>query len=108
MSATPNAAFLKQEELPEGAVLGLFAVRELTLSEKPLFVVGGRRIDKGFLASLELPAGMRAMFYQNLGSGFSAQFLIDAAGSLQQADQIAPIIQQLQQRPRETTTLVHW
>ena len=108
ISAIPEDAFLKQEELPDGAALGLFAVREVNLGEKPLFVVGGRRIDKDFLASLELPTGMRAMFYQNLGAGFSQQFLIDASGAVQPADQIAPIIQQLQQQRRETTTLVHW
>jgi two-component system nitrogen regulation sensor histidine kinase NtrY len=108
MSAIPKDAFLKQEDLSDGAALGLFAVRELALGERPLFVVGGRRIDKEFLASLELPAGMRAMFYQNLGIGFSPQFLIDASGTVQQADRIAPIIQDLQRQLRETTTLVHW
>jgi signal transduction histidine kinase len=108
ISASPKDAFLKQEELPDGAALGLFAVRELNLGEKPLFVVGGRRIDKDFLASLELPAGMRAMFYQNLGNGFSSHFLIDTSGMVQQAGQVAPIIQQLQQQRQETTTLVHW
>jgi two-component system, NtrC family, nitrogen regulation sensor histidine kinase NtrY len=108
ISAIPKDAFLKQEELPDGAALGLFAVREVNLGEKPVFVVGGRRIDKDFLASLELPAGMRAMFYQNLGTGFSPQFLIDTSGTVQQTDQIAPIILQLQQQQRETTTLVHW
>jgi two-component system nitrogen regulation sensor histidine kinase NtrY len=101
-------AFLKQEDLPEGAALGLFAAREVYLGENPLFIVGGRRINQDFLASLELPAGMRAMFYENLGNGFSPQFLIDSSGTVQQADRIAPIIQQLQQQRRETTTLVHW
>jgi two-component system nitrogen regulation sensor histidine kinase NtrY len=108
ISATPKDAFLKLEETPDRAALGLFAVREVSLGEKPLFVVGGRRIDKEFLAGLELPAGMRAMFYQNLGVGFSSQFLIDTSGTVQQADRITPIIRQLQQQPRETTTLVHW
>jgi two-component system, NtrC family, nitrogen regulation sensor histidine kinase NtrY len=108
LSPIPKGAFLKQEELPDGAALGLFAVREVSLGEKPFFVVGGRRIDKDFLASLELPAGMRAMFYQNLGNGFSPQFLIDSSGAVQHVDRIAPMIQQLQQQRRETTTLVHW
>jgi two-component system nitrogen regulation sensor histidine kinase NtrY len=108
VSATPKGAFLKQEELPDSAALGLFAVREVNLGPNPLFVIGGRRIDKNFLSSLELPTGMRAMFYQNLGSSFSRQFLIDTAGVVQQADQIAPIIQQLQHQRQETTTVVHW
>jgi two-component system, NtrC family, nitrogen regulation sensor histidine kinase NtrY len=108
LSPIPNEAFLKQEELADGAALGLFAIREVNLAEKPLFVIGGRRIDKDFLASLELPGGTRAMFYQNLGTGFSPQFLIGTAGTVQQADRIAPIIQQLQLQPRDTATLVHW
>jgi two-component system, NtrC family, nitrogen regulation sensor histidine kinase NtrY len=108
VSPIPKDAFLKQEELPDGAALGLTAVREVNVGEKALFVIGGRRLDKNFLASLELPSGMRAMFYQNLGAGFSPQFLIDASGTLQQADRIAPIVQQLQQQRRETATLVHW
>jgi len=108
VSSIPRDAFLKQEELPDGAALGLFAVREVSLGEKTLFVIGGRRLDKNFLASLELPSGMRAMFYQNLGAGLSPQFLIDASGTLQQQDRIAPIIQHLQQQQRESTTLVHW
>ena len=108
ISTIPKDAFLKQEDLPDGPVLGLFAMREADLGEKPLFVVGGRRIDKDFLASLELPAGMRAMFYQNLASGFSPQFLIDSSGPVQQADRIAPIVRQLQQQRRENTTVVHW
>ena len=108
VSPIPQGAFLKQEELPDDRALGLFAVKELGLGEKPFFVVGGRRIDKDFLASLELPAGMRALFYQNLGNGFSPQFLIDSSGAAQHSDRIAPIIRQLQQQRRETTTLAHW
>ena len=106
--AVPTSAFLKQEDLPDGAALGLFAIREVSLGEKPLFVVGGRRLDKDFLSGLELPAGMRAMFYQNLGSGFSPQLLIDASGAVQHAGQIALIVQELQQQRRESSTLVHW
>ena len=117
-SAVPKNAFLKQEDLPDGAALGLFAVREVSLGDKPLFVVGGRRLDRDFLSGIELPVGMRVMFYQNLGSGFSPQFLIDASGTVQQAGGVAPIVQkiqaqqiqaqQVQQQRRESTTLVHW
>ncbi len=107
-SLLPKEAFLQREELPDGAALGLCAVREVTLGDKPLFVIGGRRLDKDFLASLELPAGARVMFYQNLSAVFSSQLLIDASGTLARADAIAPLIQQAQQRPQDFTTLVHW
>jgi len=104
----PKEAFLRREELPDGAALGLCAVREVAVGDTPLFVIGGRRLDKDFLASLELPAGARVMFYQNLSGGFSSQLLIDASGTLPQADVIAPLIQRVQQEPQEFTTLVHW
>jgi two-component system nitrogen regulation sensor histidine kinase NtrY len=107
-SGAHREAFLKQEELPDSAALGLFAVREISLGDKPLFVMGGRRLNKEFLSGLELPAGMRTMFYENLGAGFSAQFLIATSGPEQQANRIAPIVQQIQQQNRESTTLVHW
>jgi len=106
--SVPKDPFLRQEELPEGAALGLSAVRELNVGDKPLYVIGGRRVDKDFLASLELPAGMRAMFYQNLGTGFSPQLLIDSSGALQQPDRIAPLIQQVQRQHQDTEAIIHW
>ena len=59
-------AFLKREELPDGVALSLAAVRTLTVGEKNLYVIGGRRLDQNFLATLVLPAGMRALLYRNL------------------------------------------
>src|SRR3954451_18171360 len=72
-AGTTNDIFLKQEELPHGIALGIFAVRQNKVGDKALNVIAGRRLDKDFLASIELPAGMRAMLYRNLDSGFSAQ-----------------------------------
>ncbi|HLB86689.1 MAG TPA: hypothetical protein VJK29_03465, partial [Terriglobales bacterium] len=106
--AVPKSAFLRQEELPEGAALGLSAVRELNVGDQPLYVIGGRRVDRNFLASLELPVGMRAMFYQNLGTGFSPQLLIDSSGAVQQPDRIAPLIQEVQQQHQENEAIIHW
>jgi len=105
----PKEAFLKQEELPDGAALGLSAVRQVNIGDRPLYVIGGRRLDKDFLASLELPTGMRAMLYRNLGNqGFSAQLLTDTSGPVPQADRIAPLIEQVHLQRQEATALVHW
>jgi len=60
--------FLKQEDLPDGVALALMAVRVVRAGDKKLFIAGGNRLDKGFLASLVLPAGMRALLYQNVGA----------------------------------------
>jgi nitrogen fixation/metabolism regulation signal transduction histidine kinase len=70
--------------------------------------MGGRRLDKDFLANLELPAGTRAMLYQNLGSGFSPQLLIAASDSGHQPARLAPLIQQVQQQRQEAGALIHW
>jgi len=104
----PQQAFLQREELPDSAALGLCAVREVDLGDKSLFVIGGRRLDKDFLASLELPAGTRVMFYQNLAGAFESQLLIDSSGTVPQSGAIAPLIEQVRQQVQEITTLVHW
>ena len=72
-----QGAFLKQEELQDGTALGLFVVRATRVGEHPVYVIGGRRLDKTFLAGLDMPVGMRALLYQNRGDHFSPELLID-------------------------------
>ncbi len=110
-SALPASAtkepFLRQEELPEGAALGLSAIRQVKVGDQPLYVIGGRRVDRDFLASLELPAGMRAMFYQNLPGSFSPQLLISASAA-PQPEHVAPLIEQVRRQHQEASEIVHW
>jgi len=103
-----TSAFLKQEDLPDGVALGVFALRANTVGDKPLYVIGGRQLDKDFLASIELPLGMRTMLYQNFGSSFSAQNLIDPSGSVQSPEQLSRLITQVQQQPKESVAIIHW
>ena len=100
--------FLKQEELPDGIALGIFALRPNKVGDKPLYIIGGRQLDKDFLASIELPAGMRAMLYQNFGNAFSPQNLIDPSGSVQSPEQLAGLIKQVQQQAKESVAVIHW
>jgi two-component system, NtrC family, nitrogen regulation sensor histidine kinase NtrY len=101
-------AFLKQEDSAQGAALGLFAVRATTIADKPLYVVGGKRLDKSSLAALELPTGMRAMLYQVTGTAFAPKLLIDASGTLKQPELLAPIIQETERQGHEVSGLIHW
>lgn len=101
-------SFLKKEELPEGAALGLFAIRAVPIADKPLLVLGGERLDREFLSSLELPAGMRVVLYQNLEPVFSPQLLIGPAGSVAQAEKFAGLIQRVQQQGEEISETMHW
>jgi two-component system, NtrC family, nitrogen regulation sensor histidine kinase NtrY len=105
----PRDAFLKPEEISGDFALALSAVRQVNIGDRPLYVIGGRRLDKDFLASLELPAGMRAMLYRNVGDiPFTPQFLTDASGLVPNADRITQLIEQVERRHQEATSLIHW
>jgi signal transduction histidine kinase len=107
-SLVRKPAFLKQEELPGGTVLGLFAVRDANVGEQHLYVIGGQRLDKKFLSSLDLPPGMRAMLYQDAASGFSPSLLVDPSGTLMQPEKLAPLMREVQQTGQGGTALLHW
>ena len=62
-------AFLRREELADGVTLSLAAVAVRTVADRTLYVVGGQQLDKDFVSSLVLPAGMRVLLYRNLGAG---------------------------------------
>src|SRR5436309_10451514 len=57
-------ADLKREELPDEMALALVAVRVVTVGDKSIFIAGGFKLDKEFLASLEMPEGMRVLLYR--------------------------------------------
>src|SRR5580700_4090806 len=84
-------AFLKREELPDGPTLGLFAIRAARVGEQPLYVIGGERLDQGFLSTLDIPAGTRVLLYQNLDTKWNPKSLLDLNGPAAGADKIAPL-----------------
>src|SRR5437667_10385737 len=110
--ARPNApadSFLKEEETPNGPSLGLFAVRSVPAGDQKLYIIGGIRLDKSFLASLDLPAGMRVMLYENLDHGtdrFLPDHLIATAGSVVNSQDLAPLIQRVQQDGQESSAII--
>lgn len=103
-----SGAFLRREELPDGTALALTVVRTLPVADKTFYIVGGRRLDQNFLASLVLPAGMRALLYRNLGQGFDPGSLSDSNGPLANADRLEPVIDQVQRQPQPLVRTVNW
>ena len=101
-------AVLRQQETPEGMALGMCALARVNGGDIPVYVLGGQRLDKDFLASLQVPAGMRVLFYQNLENGFSPQLLLDPSGRLQDPQKLAPLIGQARTQRQETAAIVHW
>ena len=104
----PQAPYLQRELLPDGASLGVSAIREVTAGDTSLYVIGGQGLDQRFLASLKLPSGMRAMLYQNPAPESSRQPLLDAAGNHLAADPLAGLIKRTQLEKVESAELAHW
>jgi len=106
--ALPAGAFLKREELPDGATLGLFAVRVARVGEQPLYVIGGERLDQGFLSTLDIPTGTRVLLYQNLDAKWNPKSLLDLNGPAAGVDQIAPLVAQVRDTLQESQRVIHW
>ena len=112
-AAIPSAvgsagAFLKREELPDGSSLGLFAVRATHVGEQPLYVIGGERLDQGFLSTLDIPTGTRVLLYQNLDTRWNAKALLDLNGPASGAERLAPLIEQVRRAGQEGQAVIHW
>jgi two-component system, NtrC family, nitrogen regulation sensor histidine kinase NtrY len=103
-----TGAFLKREELPDAAALSLSAVRTQTVGNKTIYIIGGRRLDQNFLASLELPEGMRALLYRNLEPTFVASALTDANGGVPRAETFQSLIEEIQKQPQDMTRTISW
>lgn len=111
-AANDRPAFLKQEELQNGSELGLFAVRTASVGEHPIYVIGGRRIDRNFLTSLDAPPGMRVLLYQNRGEQFESDLLIDldpvATRNLHPAGKLEPLVDSVRRSKQEESSVVEW
>jgi two-component system nitrogen regulation sensor histidine kinase NtrY len=113
-AAIPSAvgtagAFLKREELPGGSSLGLFAVRATHVGEQPLYVIGGERLDQGFLSSLDIPTGTRVLLYQNLDDAhWNPKSLLDLNGPASGAERLAPLIEQARRNGQESQAVIRW
>ncbi len=99
-------AFLKREDLPDEAALALEAVRIRTSGDSRLYVVAGRRLDETFLASLVLPAGMRALLYRSFDPVFSPQALAGVAPD--DAVRFAPLIERVRRENREAAAEIRF
>ena len=113
-AANEQNAFLMQEELADSTSLGVFAVRSSHGGEHPIYAIGGRRLDKSFLSSIELPVGMRVLLYQNRGDHFSAEWLLDASPAAGAPNQTRPLgkfstlVEAVRQSHQEMSAKIQW
>ena len=103
-----RGSFLMRLDTQEGPALALLAVAAVRVGDKDLYVVGGERLGKEFLASLVLPENMRALLYLNLDPAFQPVNLIDSAGSVAEAERFEPIIERERAHPSALTEKINW
>ncbi len=97
-----RGAFLRREELPDGVTLALVAVGIATAGDRVMYVAGGERLDRAFLSTLALPAGMRALLYRNLQPQFTPSELIGGTD----AAALRPLIERVEREKREASAIV--
>jgi signal transduction histidine kinase len=94
-------AFLRREELPDGVALGLVAVSTVAAGDRKLYVAGGQQLDRTFLSSLDMPAGMRVLLYRNLDSRFSPAELLGAQTG--DVERLRPLIERVRRTRGEAS-----
>jgi two-component system, NtrC family, nitrogen regulation sensor histidine kinase NtrY len=106
----PATPFLHEEETASGSRLGLFAIHTLATADHTLFLIGGVRLDRTFLSTLELPVGMRVMIYQNLDQGkpaFSDDRFIASGEGIQHGEQLSQLISSVLRDGHDASTIIH-
>lgn len=103
-----RGAFLQRVELPDGVDLGLLAVRVISVGQKNLYLIGGRRFDRAFLGSLAISAGTRALLYRYLEAGFVPEALAGADGPVNQPERFAPLIESAESRQGPSQQTIQW
>lgn len=112
--SSEQSAFLKLEELQDSSALGLFALRAVRVGEHPVYVIGGRRLDRNFLSALDLAPEMRVLLYQNRGDHFSPDLFLDPSAKNDVSDpahpgeRLASLVNSVRQYNQEMTGIAHW
>ena len=107
LQAANRPPFLKKEGLPDGAETGLFAVRTIHATDSPVYLVGGKRLDREFLSNLPSLGGTQLLLYRNLAAAFDPRDLVGASGDPPAAGRYEPIIMQARITGRETNAIVY-
>jgi two-component system, NtrC family, nitrogen regulation sensor histidine kinase NtrY len=103
-----RGSFLMKLDTQEGPAVALMAVAAVRVGDKDLYVVGGERLGKEFLASLVLPENMRALLYLNLDPAFQPANLIDNTGPVVEAERFEPVIERERTHPGSLTEKINW
>lgn len=115
---TAQAAFLKQENLPDDSTaLGLFALRPIPGAEPAVKLLGGRRLDQGFLADLPVVQGMSVGLYTdppqaaasggNSAASIDPNRLVGVSGPLPNAPRYTALIQRARNSGQQISNILY-
>lgn len=125
VAGNDQATFLKTEDLPDGtSALGLFAYRAVSRTESAadhVSLLGGKRLDKSFLADLPTAPGMQVSLYRypdqtpsteqpHLGPDiqiFDPTRLISASGQTPNAAHYEPLIDAAIKSGQQTSSILY-
>ncbi len=79
--ANEGHAFLRRGMSAGELSIAQLTVRDLSVGERKMYVVGGRRLDHRLLAGLPLGPGMRSLLYVDASGSCDPQQLIDSTGA---------------------------
>jgi nitrogen fixation/metabolism regulation signal transduction histidine kinase len=108
IAAAGKPAFLKQEDLPDGtSQIGLFATRTVAGSDPPLYVVGGRQLDTGFLKDFSVPAGTQLLIYRNVSGPFDVHNFAGPADDVKSAGHYQTLVDDARTNGRSVEGVVY-
>jgi nitrogen fixation/metabolism regulation signal transduction histidine kinase len=86
----------------------LFAVNTVAAGDHKIYAIGGTRLDRTFLSSLDLPSGMRVMLYENVSGPFSSDRLIVTGDPVQNPQALAPLVEKVHITDHDASSIVRW
>ncbi len=104
-----QGAFLKREGLPDdSSALGLFAVHAIRGAQPPVVLIGGKRLDQGFLSDLPAAPGMQiGLDIDGPAVPFDPQHLIGANGNVPGAAHYRSLVDAARRYGQQTSGILY-
>jgi two-component system, NtrC family, nitrogen regulation sensor histidine kinase NtrY len=108
ISAVGRAAFLKNEDMPDGSSqIGFFAVRAVAGSSPPLYLVGGNQLSGDFLREFAGYPGTQIFLYRDLTASFNVDNFTSLAPLPAGAAQFGPLVDRARSTGKNVPSIVY-
>ncbi len=100
--AAGTKPFLTRIPLDSGSTVAFAAMRAVSAGDKSVLIVGARKLDAAFLASLGVAPGMRAMLWLPSGE------VMDASGPVAGSKKMSGLLDAVRRTNHEASATVEW